>query len=60
MIASTLLVTYLWAVASAHEDLETQKSMSGPHQALWYNALPGDEGTQVMPPLVEIDSQTLA
>ncbi|KAF2262352.1 Arginase/deacetylase [Lojkania enalia] len=37
----------LAAVAAAHGDHDhDQEPMSGPHQGLWYNTLPGDGGTQ--------------
>ena len=39
---STALVAL---VATAHE--HSQKLFSGPHDGLWFNALPGDGGTQV-------------
>lgn len=34
------------AGVAAHEEHE-QEIISGPHQGLWFNALPGDGGTQV-------------
>jgi hypothetical protein len=34
------------ALITAHDGHE-QKSLSGPHQSLWYNTLPGDGGTEV-------------
>ncbi|KAM7190060.1 agmatinase 1 [Naviculisporaceae sp. PSN 640] len=41
------LLLAIWAsVASAHGNHDTQVPMSGPHQSLWYNRLPGDGGTQ--------------
>lgn len=33
------------AFVFAH-DVHDQKPLAGPHQSLWYNALPGDGGTQ--------------
>ena len=36
-----------WVTATlAHAD-QDQKPIAGPHKSLWYNALPGDGGTQV-------------
>lgn len=47
MLSKTSL-TLLWASAvAAHGDHGSQIPMSGPHQSLWYNTLPGDGGTQV-------------
>ncbi len=34
------------AVVLAHADHD-QTPIAGPHKSLWYNALPGDGGTQV-------------
>jgi len=45
MVSQLLLTAALAAVAAAHGD-HMQKSMSGPHQSLWFNKLPGDGGTQ--------------
>lgn len=40
----------LAASVSAHGDHgNEQEPLSGPHQSLWYNTLPGDGGTQVSP-----------
>lgn len=47
MISTTLLTLGLAAYATGHGDHDSQKSISGPHQSLWYNRLPGDGGTQV-------------
>lgn len=47
MISTTLLTLGLAAYVTAHGDHDSQKSISGPHQSLWYNRLPGDGGTQV-------------
>jgi agmatinase len=47
MARMTMLVACLVALASAHDDHENQKPLSGPHESLWYNTLPGDGGTQV-------------
>ncbi|KAK9415371.1 putative Agmatinase 1 [Seiridium cardinale] len=44
MFASILALGFA-AVAAAHGDHD-QKSLSGPHESLWYNNLPGDGGTQ--------------
>ncbi|KAK4464007.1 arginase family-domain-containing protein [Cladorrhinum samala] len=48
MAVRNLLALSLAATAvSAHGSHDDhQKSMSGPHQSLWYNTLPGDGGTQ--------------
>ncbi len=35
------------AVAAAHGNHDHQAPISGPLQNVWYNALPGDGGTQV-------------
>ncbi|KAI5927429.1 arginase family-domain-containing protein [Camillea tinctor] len=43
---NSLLVLGCAALAAAHEGHDDQKTLSGPHQALWYNRLPGDGGTQ--------------
>lgn len=43
----SLFLAGLAATAAAHSGHKNQKSMSGPHQSLWYNRLPGDGGTQV-------------
>ncbi|KAI2618135.1 Arginase/deacetylase [Hypoxylon sp. NC1633] len=43
---STLFTLACIAYAAAHGTHDEQKTLSGPHQALWYNALPGDGGTQ--------------
>lgn len=40
----------LICVAAAHAGHE-QKPIAGPHKSLWYNALPGDGGTQAFHPL---------
>ena len=38
----------LAAVVTAHGDHDhEQDPIAGPHKSLWYNALPGDGGTQV-------------
>ncbi|KAL2121323.1 hypothetical protein VTJ04DRAFT_5350 [Mycothermus thermophilus] len=42
----SLFLAGLAATAAAHSGHKNQKSMSGPHQSLWYNRLPGDGGTQ--------------
>ena len=36
------------ALVAAHSRLE-QEPITGPHKSLWYNTLPGDGGTQVLP-----------
>lgn len=45
MLSSLLVLGYA-AIAAAHGDHD-QKTLSGPHESLWYNQLPGDGGTQV-------------
>lgn len=45
MFSTTFLALGWAAVVAAHAGHD-QESMSGPHQSLWYNALPGDGGTQ--------------
>jgi agmatinase len=47
MISKTLLSLGLAAVAAGHGQHDSQKAMSGPHESLWFNSLPGDGGTQV-------------
>lgn len=46
MIHPTVLALGWAAIASAHAGHE-QASLSGPHESLWFNNLPGDGGTQV-------------
>ncbi|KAH8649389.1 arginase family-domain-containing protein [Xylariales sp. PMI_506] len=45
-IRTLLLDLSCLAVAAAHGEGHNQKTLSGPHQSLWYNTLPGDGGTQ--------------
>ncbi|KAI0012592.1 agmatinase 1 [Xylariaceae sp. FL0662B] len=45
MLTPLLAIVYI-AVAAGHDGHSDQKSLSGPHQSLWYNTLPGDGGTQ--------------
>jgi agmatinase len=48
MLYKSLVSLSLASVALAHGDHgHDQEPMSGPHQGLWYNTLPGDGGTQV-------------
>lgn len=49
MYHTSLLALGWAALASAHAGHE-QSSLSGPHQSLWFNTLPGDGGTQVSRP----------
>ena len=44
-----LLTAALAILVRAHgdNDHEDQVLIAGPHESLWYNALPGDGGTQV-------------
>ena len=46
MLKPILSLAVLAASVAAHGDHE-QKPIAGPHKSLWYNALPGDGGTQV-------------
>ncbi|KAF4434740.1 agmatinase 1 [Fusarium acutatum] len=47
MLYKSLLSLSVASVALAHGDhSHDQEPMSGPHQGLWYNTLPGDGGTQ--------------
>ncbi|KAH6652680.1 agmatinase 1 [Truncatella angustata] len=45
MFASLLILGFA-AIAAAHGGHDDQESLSGPHESLWYNSLPGDGGTQ--------------
>lgn len=45
MIYTALLLWCLATSVSAHAG-HSQKAMSGPHQSLWYNSMPGDGETQ--------------
>lgn len=46
MLSNLVLCAAGFATAVvAHAD--HQKPIAGPHKSLWYNALPGDGGTQV-------------
>ncbi|MCJ1437767.1 hypothetical protein MMC27_007154 [Xylographa pallens] len=45
MLKASLALAVLAASVAAHGDHE-QKPVAGPHKSLWYNALPGDGGTQ--------------
>lgn len=48
MVSRSILALCLAAAVYGHGDHDDhQKSMSGPHQSLWYNTIPGDGGTQV-------------
>ena len=46
MLSSLAVVAAVLASAVGHGDHE-QTPIAGPHKSLWYNALPGDGGTQV-------------
>ena len=48
MFHTLTIVVSLIASILAHEKHE-QATIAGPHKSLWYNALPGDGGTQVRP-----------
>ncbi|KAH9900280.1 Arginase/deacetylase [Xylariomycetidae sp. FL2044] len=43
---NTILAIAYAAIIAAHEGHADQEPLSGPHQSLWYNALPGDGGKQ--------------
>lgn len=43
---TALVALAVLAVGRAHES-HVQSPLQGPHDGLWYNALPGDGGTQV-------------
>lgn len=45
-----LFIASYVAIATAHEGHADQEVISGPHNSLWYNNLPGDGGTQVCLP----------
>ncbi|KAI2463467.1 Arginase/deacetylase [Annulohypoxylon bovei var. microspora] len=45
MLTALFTLGYV-AYATAHGTHDDQKTLSGPHQSLWYNTLPGDGGTQ--------------
>lgn len=49
MLSRRFVVLFcLTATVVAHGDHDgEQKNIAGPHEALWYNRLPGDGGTQV-------------
>jgi agmatinase len=47
MLSLLLFALHSVAVVTAHND-HSQEPLSGPHQSLWYNTLPGDGGTQVL------------
>lgn len=46
MLTSLFTVATFAAAVLAHADHD-QTPIAGPHKSLWYNALPGDGGTQV-------------
>ena len=45
------LLSFAAAVAAHGDHDHDQEPLAGPHEGLWYNALPGDGGTQVGAPL---------
>lgn len=47
MLSKTSLALFGAAVVTAHSSHGPQSPISGPHQSLWYNTIPGDGGTQV-------------
>ena len=46
MLTKSLTVLALSAVVAGHVNHD-QTPIAGPHKSLWYNAIPGDGGTQV-------------
>lgn len=50
---TSLLALGCAALASAHGNHD-QAPLSGPHESLWFNNLPGDGGTQVSYILLDI------
>lgn len=49
MFVNLLIITISVIFATAHLE-DDQKPIAGPHKSLWYNALPGDGGTQAIHP----------
>lgn len=47
MLSKTSLALIGAAAVAAHSSHGPQSPLSGPHQSLWYNVIPGDGGTQV-------------
>jgi agmatinase len=47
MLKAFAAIAAFAAVARGHDHDHDQEPISGPHQKLWYNVLPGDGGTQV-------------
>jgi agmatinase len=47
MLTLSIALSLLAGQALAHGDHAAQTPIAGPLQALWYNTLPGDGGTQV-------------
>ncbi len=56
MFASIVGLVALATLTTAHDD-HSQSQLAGPHQGLWYNTLPGDGGTQVSIPFIDISTQ---
>ena len=62
MLSTTFLALSWASTILAHAGHE-QKPVSGPHQSLWYQTIPGDGGTQASRPSAQAigyldDSQT--
>lgn len=55
MISSIAGLLVLSALVTAHGE-HSQSQLTGPHQGLWYNTLPGDGGTQVSTQFYQVDS----
>ena len=49
MFVKLFIITTSIIFAAAHIE-DDQKPIAGPHKGLWYNALPGDGGTQAIYP----------
>jgi agmatinase len=52
MFKTFAAIAALVVLSYAHDHDHDQEPISGPHQKLWYNVLPGDGGTQVL--LIEL------
>lgn len=47
MFVNLFIIATSVIFATAHIE-DDQKPIAGPHKGLWYNALPGDGGTQAI------------
>jgi agmatinase len=47
MKVSATFFSFIAAVVAHGDHGHDQEPLSGPHEGLWYNTLPGDGGTQV-------------